>query len=266
MNPKLQSVVTPPRKLPPKLTPKDVNASGMGEDFPAPDGVAEWSWGAFLLCPIWAVRYRKWSGLLSLIPVIGIYFAFRTGVHGREWLWQHRRWANLQQFRTIQARWSMVALILYALVIISGTAFAFHKQWIHLPSFKPSDIQVPKIKLGGDTPEDKLRKRILASERIVDSVTAAVEEYMILNQMPPENLAVLGFDENLPEEIQSILINKKNGVVTVTMNIPPCKTIPSFTCPCAIARIRLFGSVLTVVCQMATSPTPANKPLNRDIS
>ncbi len=29
----------------------------------------QWNWGAFLLCPLWCIRYQIWIGMISIFPI-----------------------------------------------------------------------------------------------------------------------------------------------------------------------------------------------------
>jgi hypothetical protein len=88
------------------------NTSGMGKGAAIPDGVAGWSWGAFLLNWIWAVCNNTWIGLLCFIPYVGIVMSIILGVKGREWAWRNKRWESVEHFQRVQRKWSMWGLII----------------------------------------------------------------------------------------------------------------------------------------------------------
>lgn len=71
-----------------------------------PDGIKGWSWGAFLLNWIWAIRNRVWIGLLTLIPYIGVLVAIWLGFKGREMAWKARQWESVEHFDQAQKKWS----------------------------------------------------------------------------------------------------------------------------------------------------------------
>lgn len=86
-----------------------------------PQGVAGWSWGAFLLGGIWAIGNRTWIGLLAFIPGAGFIVAVVLGVKGREWAWKNRSWDSVEHFRRVQRQWSCWAVaIVFGLALIGG--------------------------------------------------------------------------------------------------------------------------------------------------
>lgn len=89
-----------------------VNTSGMGKDAVIPDGVKGWSWGAFFLNWIWAIRNRTWIGLLCLIPYLGFVMSFFLGAKGREWAWRNKRWNSVAHFNEVQKKWSFWGVVL----------------------------------------------------------------------------------------------------------------------------------------------------------
>jgi hypothetical protein len=80
-----------------------------------PPGVKGWSWGAFLLSAVWAVRNRVWIGVLALVPVAGFVFAIVLGVKGREWAWKAKPWESVTTFNAVQRKWSVYGGVLFAL-------------------------------------------------------------------------------------------------------------------------------------------------------
>jgi len=108
-----------------------INTSGMGEDHPLPEGVAGWSWGAFVFSWIWAIGNRTWPGLLGVIPGIGLIVRAALGMHGRRWAWQNQRWDSLAHFQRVQRRWNIAAGVLVLVVLIAAlalVALATHAQ------------------------------------------------------------------------------------------------------------------------------------------
>lgn len=102
-----------------KLAGSSSNMVGTSEKI-VPEDVVGWSWGAFLIAPIWAIGNKTYIGLLALIPYIGIIVAIIMGVKGREWAWKNNEWDNLEHFNRVQRRWSLWS----ALGIILAIALA----------------------------------------------------------------------------------------------------------------------------------------------
>lgn len=93
-----------------------VNTSGAGKPARLPDGVAGWSWGAFVFSWIWAAGNRTPWGLLGLVPGVGLVVRVLLGVKGREAAWRNRRWDSLSHFRRVQRRWNIAAGVVVACV------------------------------------------------------------------------------------------------------------------------------------------------------
>lgn len=97
-----------------------------------PDGVAGWSWGAFLLTWIWAIGNNTWIGLLALVPYVNIPVMIWLGFKGREMAWRNRKWDNVAHFNRVQRTWSQwgvgicifsmgMGVLVAAIVISAGT-------------------------------------------------------------------------------------------------------------------------------------------------
>ena len=101
----------------------DKNTSGRKHGKLTP-GVAGWSWGGFLLTPIWSVFNNTYIGLLSLLPGIGLFLSIYLGATGRELAWQNKRWESVEHFNHVQRQWSIATLIV-GLVCASFFLFIF---------------------------------------------------------------------------------------------------------------------------------------------
>jgi hypothetical protein len=64
---------------------------------PIPEGVARWSWAAFVLHGVWAIRNRVWFGPLAFLPFVGIFVALLLGFKGRTWAWRKRGMDRLKR-------------------------------------------------------------------------------------------------------------------------------------------------------------------------
>jgi len=93
------------------------NSSGTGRQAALLEGVAGWSWGAFVFSWIWAIGNRTPWGLLGLVPGVGLVVRVLLGMKGREWAWRSRRWDSLSHFRRVQRRWNIAAGAVLALLL-----------------------------------------------------------------------------------------------------------------------------------------------------
>ena len=104
--------------------------------------LSEWSWGAFVLYPIWGFfngcwwMFLVWFGvlLLSLIPFLNILsgigalvLAIVFGINGRKWAWENRIWNSVEDFESTQGTWDKVGLVLFilSLVVVPLTLIIF---------------------------------------------------------------------------------------------------------------------------------------------
>jgi len=103
----------------------DSNTSGKGKGAVIPEGVAGWSWGAFLLNFIWSVNNNVWIGLLTIIPYVGLAVMFLLGFKGREWAWQSRHWDSVEEFIRIQKKWSYWAVVSSVITLVLAVIIMF---------------------------------------------------------------------------------------------------------------------------------------------
>lgn len=97
----------------------EVNNSGRGEAT-LPEGVAGWSWGAFLMNWMWAIPNRVWIGLLALIPYAGLIVVVYLGYKGRELAWKNKRWESVEHFQQVQRRWAMWGWIMSGIASVAA--------------------------------------------------------------------------------------------------------------------------------------------------
>lgn len=85
-----------------------------------PPGVKGWSWGAFLLSWIWAIRHNTWLGLLALVPSINLPVMIWLGCKGREMAWCNCEWQSVAHFNRVQRRWSQwgISLVVVATILM----------------------------------------------------------------------------------------------------------------------------------------------------
>ncbi len=101
-----------------------------------PDGIQGWSWGAFLLNGIWAIANKTWVGLLVLIPFVGFFVAILLGVKGREWAWKNKKWESVEQFESVQKKWSVWGVTIYISLFVLGILAA-----ILIPAYENKAIR-----------------------------------------------------------------------------------------------------------------------------
>ncbi|MFZ6708665.1 DUF2628 domain-containing protein [Undibacterium sp. TC9W] len=227
-----------------QLVGKD-NTSGKGDFYPAPDGVAGWSWGAFLLAIFWTARHKRWISFFLLVapivasvvglnnissigkrwmvllilfsPVISFFCAVKIGRNARLWTWQNVYWDSLEHFKSAQRNWTLVAFSLYALTIALAGAVKY------------PDIQREVARKQLDAKNEAIRKELVSHGRhavadavnIAKDVSQGVGDYILAHQAFPKNIAQAGFDSQLPDYVKSIEIDQRHGLIAVTMNVAP---------------------------------------------
>ena len=86
---------------------------------PLPEGIRGWCWGAFLLNWVWAIRFRVWWGLLSLVPLVGLLVPIWLGIKGRELAWRRGAWTGVEAFNQAQRKWSIAGFVLTILACLA---------------------------------------------------------------------------------------------------------------------------------------------------
>jgi hypothetical protein len=111
----------PEQKTP--LVDLNENTSGKGVGATIPPGVSGWGWGPFGFSWIWGIFNEVWISFLVFVPFVNIVIPFVLGAKGRKWAWQARHWDSVESFNKIQRRWSIAALIIIAINIITAILF-----------------------------------------------------------------------------------------------------------------------------------------------
>jgi hypothetical protein len=81
-----------------------------------------WNWGAFLIGPIWGIRFRVWQAI-PLFLFLGIIGAFVNGMYGTEWAWNKRENDDTISFNESQKNWMMIGIgfnVAIAVLIIAS--------------------------------------------------------------------------------------------------------------------------------------------------
>ena len=94
------------------------------EDIHLANSIKGWSWGAFLLTPLWSFFNKTWIGLLSLIPYLGILVSFYLGFKGRELAWKNKEWSSVEHFIAVQDKWSRWAVRIVMIMLVVGVSAA----------------------------------------------------------------------------------------------------------------------------------------------
>lgn len=129
-----------PQANPPQVNPYYPgswgNTSGMGDAAQIPSEIKGWNWGAFLLNVVWAFfnglpllgGLYVLLNLFLLIPLVNFFailaliaYPFVLGAKGNEWAWRRKRWRSIEDFHSIQKKWTRAGVIVY----ISGFVLIF---------------------------------------------------------------------------------------------------------------------------------------------
>ena len=89
--------------------------------------ISQWSWGGFLIPPIWsfASKVPKWAlfYFISLIfPVISIVLGLYLGSRGRKLAWESGKWGDFTEFkkqqRVLDISGFLIALVIFSIWIV----------------------------------------------------------------------------------------------------------------------------------------------------
>lgn len=86
------------------------NSSGQGEEAIFPVELTGWNWGAFLLKWIWGRSNNVPMPKRIFVPFFNIGAAYRLGSRGNEWAWRSKHWESIDQFKTVQRRWTRAGI------------------------------------------------------------------------------------------------------------------------------------------------------------
>jgi len=82
-----------------------------------------WNWGAFLLTFFWSTSYKKWLGILAIIPYFGIIISIIFGIKGNKWAWENKQWYSFENFKKAQRKWAIWGIciwVFYFIIIFIG--------------------------------------------------------------------------------------------------------------------------------------------------
>jgi hypothetical protein len=173
------------------------NTSGRGKLYPAPAGVAGWSWGGFAFSWIWAVFNGTWLGLLALIPGVGLIVRVMLGMKGREWAWQNKRWDSVEHFNRVQRKWSMWSIVFLGIPLLGIVAA------IAIPAYQ----------------NYVLREPVAAAFNYANEATQAVSQYTVSHHALPRHLGDVHLAAPRPSSIQYVIVDPLTGRLTVTLAV-----------------------------------------------
>ena len=115
------------------------NTSGQGTYSTIPHAVKKWSWGAFVLGPIWSIANNVKFGcllyILFFVPYVNFiaipFISILAGIKGREWAWRDKRWEDLDQFNRIQIKWDnwgkgvfYLTIVVIVIIILAALSYS----------------------------------------------------------------------------------------------------------------------------------------------
>lgn len=152
-----------------------------------PDGIKGWSWGAFLLGPIWAIGNKTWIGLLALVPYVGFIMSIVLGFKGREWAWKNKQWDSIDHFNKVQKKWSFwgVTIIAGAFVIglLAAIAIPAYQGYQHRAQEVAEAKQAETERIANEAKEPEANRQVeidkgveIATNAIPDVIGEYVKE------------------------------------------------------------------------------------------
>jgi hypothetical protein len=100
------------------------NDSGHGESSILPPQLGGLNWGACTLSVVWGgvmkvqgMTLLGWT-FLMMLPMVGMVFPLYLLVKGNEIAWKSRRWASIDEFRTVQKKWTTIGVIVIGIIVV----------------------------------------------------------------------------------------------------------------------------------------------------
>lgn len=86
--------------------------SGNGSSSDFPEELKHWNWGAAFFSWIWGITNGVWISFLVFIPVVNWFWWIVLGVKGNHWAWENRKWESVAEFKRIQKKWNIWAIVI----------------------------------------------------------------------------------------------------------------------------------------------------------
>ncbi|MCV3240880.1 cytochrome c oxidase assembly factor 1 family protein [Mesorhizobium sp. ZC-5] len=90
-----------------------------------PADLDRWNWGAFLLNWIWGIGNSVFIALLMFVPLVNIVMIFVLGARGSRWAWRNRAWRDAEHFRSVQRKWAIAGIIVWAGALLLAVGLTF---------------------------------------------------------------------------------------------------------------------------------------------
>lgn len=90
-----------------------------------PAELDRWNWGAFLLNWIWGIGNSVFIALLMFVPLVNIVMIFVLGARGSRWAWRNRAWRDAEHFLSVQRKWAIAGVIVWAGTLLLAVGLAF---------------------------------------------------------------------------------------------------------------------------------------------
>ena len=94
-----------------------------GNDPAALPHVQGWNWGGFFLSWMWALGHERITAaaiilITSFVPFVRWGFKIYFGIKGNELAWTHRRFRDLDEFRSVQRAWMIWGAVAFGLSML----------------------------------------------------------------------------------------------------------------------------------------------------
>ena len=81
-------------------------------------GLKSFSWGAFILGPLWGIGNDVYISFICLIPGLGIIANIYLGFKGKRIAWERSRFKNEAAFLYAQESWDKAGVFVIALILV----------------------------------------------------------------------------------------------------------------------------------------------------
>lgn len=78
----------------------------------------KWNWGAAFLSIFWGVGNKSYLALLSLVPIVNLFWWIVCGIKGNKWAWESGIFKDVESFDAAQGTWNRAGIVSLIFTII----------------------------------------------------------------------------------------------------------------------------------------------------
>lgn len=94
----------------------EINEDALRPMTPETPDLGGWNWGAAFLSIPWGIGNGSYLTLLSLVPVLNIFWWIVCGIKGNKWAWESGLFPDAETFRVTQRTWNRAGIAMLVLI------------------------------------------------------------------------------------------------------------------------------------------------------